>query len=170
MAKKRGCPSKHTPSSPTPKHTPPVSVNYAISIDFSLLNDRILNLEGLDDLDSKQASNLMKNLDVIKDKLKGKNPASPVDEVVQETQLDQGSNGEVSNHDNNDIVQHAWNSDLEGFEMFRFSSKLKVVKRDLLQLNRDRFNCIDKKEVSLKCQLEDVQRKLQNDPGNADLQ
>ncbi|KAK7273526.1 hypothetical protein RIF29_14581 [Crotalaria pallida] len=77
IAKKRGRPSKQTPSSSTPKRAPSVNVTDAISLDFSLLNDHILNLEGLDDLDSKQANNLMKNLDAIKEKLKGKKPANP---------------------------------------------------------------------------------------------
>ncbi|KAK7256467.1 hypothetical protein RIF29_29917 [Crotalaria pallida] len=38
---------------------------------------------------------------------------------------------------------------VDGYEMFKFSTKLKKVKRVLLQLNRDRFNSIDKKEASL---------------------
>ncbi|KAK7258455.1 hypothetical protein RIF29_24033 [Crotalaria pallida] len=69
-----------------------------------------------------------------------------------------------------DIVQTAWNSEVDGYEMFKFSTKLKKVKRVLLQLNRDRFNSIDKKEAVLKCKLDEVQRNLQLDPGNINLQ
>ncbi|KAK7259712.1 hypothetical protein RIF29_25325 [Crotalaria pallida] len=66
--------------------------------------------------------------------------------------------------------QRAKGKAVDGYEMFKFSTKLKKVKRVLLQLNRDRFNSIDKKEAALKCQLDEAQRNLQLDPGNINLQ
>ncbi|KAK7280971.1 hypothetical protein RIF29_08579 [Crotalaria pallida] len=89
MAKKRGRPSKQTPSSSTPKQEPFVTASDAISINFSLLNDQILNLEGLDSLDSKQVNNMLKNLDAIKEKLHGKHPASPEVEVAKAKEIEE---------------------------------------------------------------------------------
>ncbi|KAK7268538.1 hypothetical protein RIF29_21238 [Crotalaria pallida] len=90
MAKKRGRPSKHSPStlsSSTPKHvsTPKQDAN---SIDFSLIHDRILNFDGLDGLNSNQANNILQNIDAIKEKVVKRMTVDPSDaEVVRENQL-----------------------------------------------------------------------------------
>ncbi|KAK7255331.1 hypothetical protein RIF29_28738 [Crotalaria pallida] len=89
MAKKRGRPSKQTPSSSTSiQERSTVAQRDHISLDFSLLDDQILNFKGLENLDSKQAKTLLSNVDALRDKIKGKSHASPEIEVVNETQME----------------------------------------------------------------------------------
>ncbi|KAK7256640.1 hypothetical protein RIF29_30094 [Crotalaria pallida] len=91
MPKKRGRPPK-SPSSSSKQTPPSMAKHDSVNLDFSLLQDRLLNLEGLDDLNSKQASDLMKNLDLIKEKLKGKQVMPDDVELVAETQLENQGN------------------------------------------------------------------------------
>ncbi|KAK7256455.1 hypothetical protein RIF29_29905 [Crotalaria pallida] len=183
--KKRGRPPKTLSSSSkqtlSPKHD-------FVPLDHSLVQDRLLNLDGLDNLTSKKTSDLLRNLDAIKEKLKGKQVISVEEEVVPETQLDQPKSVEdpktdiwrrgsfkyfnmwASDPDFKQIVQDAWEVDVDGYHMFRFSIKLKRVREALSQFNKNKFSNIDKKELALKDQLIEIQRKLQEDPGNSQIQ
>ncbi|KAK7281202.1 hypothetical protein RIF29_08976 [Crotalaria pallida] len=259
--KKRGRPLN--PSSAS-KQTPPSVIKLTSDpLDFSLINDSLLNLQGFDALTSKQASDLLKNLDAIKEKLKGKQTTSVDDETVPETQLVQEKKGAETNKndpprkasiwDNFDIsklrnaggklefhkplikegtaieeakakdieakyaaavecstpkhtsqsdpleneqlhseiwrrggfkyfnmwaadadfkqlVQEAWDVDIDGYHMYRFTRKLRRVREVLSQFNKEKFDSIDKKEIILRAQLDEVQKKLQDDPANAVIQ
>ncbi|KAK7267087.1 hypothetical protein RIF29_19751 [Crotalaria pallida] len=91
MPKKRGRPPK-SPSSSSKQTPPSLPKHDSVSLDLSLLQDRLLNLEDLDDLSSKQAFELMKSLDVIKEKLKGKQVMPDDVELVSETQFEKPGN------------------------------------------------------------------------------
>ncbi|KAK7250506.1 hypothetical protein RIF29_32985 [Crotalaria pallida] len=87
MPKKRDRPPK-SPSSSS-KQTPSLTTNHvSMPLDFTLIKDRLLNLEGLDDLSNKQATDLMKSLDAIKEKLKGKQVIPTEGELESETQVE----------------------------------------------------------------------------------
>ncbi|KAK7287160.1 hypothetical protein RIF29_00247 [Crotalaria pallida] len=78
MAKKRGKTSKQSPSSSSCKPVSPHHVKEAISLDLPFLDDN-LTLEALDTLTSEQANLLLTNLDVIRQRLKGKQPQQEVE-------------------------------------------------------------------------------------------
>ncbi|KAK7266980.1 hypothetical protein RIF29_19642 [Crotalaria pallida] len=106
MAKKRGRPSKQTPSSSTPSHARTnESHKVPISLDFSLLDDQILNFKGLESLDGKQAETLLANIEALREKIKSKEPNSPEHEVVKETQLVNESS--PSNNDGTRTISRA---------------------------------------------------------------
>ncbi|KAK7267612.1 hypothetical protein RIF29_20290 [Crotalaria pallida] len=88
MPKKRGRPPK-TPSYSSKQSPSPSTKHDSVPFDLTLFQHRLLNFEGFDDLSTKQASDLLKNLDVIKEKLKGKHGVDPDIDVVAETQMDQ---------------------------------------------------------------------------------
>ncbi|KAK7243827.1 hypothetical protein RIF29_38639 [Crotalaria pallida] len=114
----------------------------SVPLDLSLVQDCLLNFEGFDDLSVKQASDLLKSLDLFKEKLKGKQIETVDDDV----------------------------DDITGYHMYRFTSKLRKVRQALSKLNREKFCSIDKKELVLRDQLDDIQRKLHDDPTNSDFQ
>ncbi|KAK7255586.1 hypothetical protein RIF29_28999 [Crotalaria pallida] len=67
-------------------------------------------------------------------------------------------------------VQEAWDVDIDGYHMYRFTRKLRRVREVLSQFNKEKFDSIDKKEITLRAQLDEVQKKLQDDPANAVIQ
>ncbi|KAK7267888.1 hypothetical protein RIF29_20568 [Crotalaria pallida] len=90
MAKKRGRPSNQKPpsSSSTPKNrVSSINVNDSIPLDLNLLDDRSLSLESLDALDSKQTECLLGKLDVIRQRIKGKQIVNHDEEIVNETKF-----------------------------------------------------------------------------------
>ncbi|KAK7256565.1 hypothetical protein RIF29_30019 [Crotalaria pallida] len=192
MPKKRGRPPK--PPSSSSKQTPFSKPNHdSEPLDVSLVQERLLNLEGLDDLSSKQVAVLMKTLDEIKEKLKGKQVVTDDVEVVYETPFDQQEKGDEPEKTDPPKRASIWDSfditklrnaggKLEyheplikegtaiGYHMYRFNRKLKQVRDALIQLNKDKFSNIDKKELAIKGQLDDAQRRLHADPNNSVFQ
>ncbi|KAK7273657.1 hypothetical protein RIF29_14715 [Crotalaria pallida] len=103
MAKKRGRPSKQTPSSFSRKPDTPHHVKEAISLYLPFLDDN-LTLESLDNLTSEQANLLLTNLDVIRQRLKGKQAQHELESCESD------SNHNTVNDENKDLTSE--NKDL----------------------------------------------------------
>ncbi|KAK7274356.1 hypothetical protein RIF29_15441 [Crotalaria pallida] len=82
MGKKKGRPPRSPPASKTSddRTLDPL-------LDFSSLGKE--DLDKLDNLSSKQAADLLRNLEVIKTRLKGKDPVEPETSQIPETQLNE---------------------------------------------------------------------------------
>ncbi|XP_074288801.1 uncharacterized protein LOC141613958 [Silene latifolia] len=68
------------------------------------------------------------------------------------------------------IVRKVWDTRIDGVKMFQIVKKLKALKRPLKELNGDRFSNIETSAEVAKLHMFEVQRKLQSDPINLQLQ
>ncbi|KAK7243998.1 hypothetical protein RIF29_38813 [Crotalaria pallida] len=62
------------------------------------------------------------------------------------------------------VVKEIWQTDINGFAMFRVNSKLNLLKEPLKHLNRRDFDGIDLKEKKLRQDLIEVQNRLRVNP------
>lgn len=67
------------------------------------------------------------------------------------------------------IVSSIWQSHVSGFAMLILWSKLKLLARVLLHVNKEEFSDISNRVVNCKTLLDDLQTNLQLDPFNQEL-
>ncbi|KAK7273859.1 hypothetical protein RIF29_14923 [Crotalaria pallida] len=67
------------------------------------------------------------------------------------------------------IVKEVWDSEVAGYKMYQVMQKLKLLRKGLSQLNKDKFRCIDKQELVLREQLDQDQANLSVDPVCIDM-
>ncbi|KAK7267604.1 hypothetical protein RIF29_20282 [Crotalaria pallida] len=154
--KKRGRPSKNaTPSSSKQPTTTPRETPDPLTFDLSQLDDE--DLIEIDNLTPKQIEAWLKNLDLLRDRIKNKS----VDAAGTDVSNDKGNNG--GNSSGNPTV-------IEQPKPKNVCRKLFMLRKPLCKLNKDHFADIDKKEVTLRDELDDVQLKLVENPDDLNLQ
>ncbi|XP_020243133.1 uncharacterized protein LOC109821354 [Asparagus officinalis] len=67
------------------------------------------------------------------------------------------------------IVSKTWQSSVEGYKMYSVSTKLKLLKSNLKELNKKHFYNISEQVQRARVALEEVQRNLHADPFNSSL-
>ncbi|CAI9108452.1 OLC1v1008041C1 [Oldenlandia corymbosa var. corymbosa] len=68
------------------------------------------------------------------------------------------------------LVQGVWNQEIEGSKQFQMIQKQKLLKPLLKDLNKTRFANIDQQALAAKIHMEDLQKALQIQPQNVELQ
>ncbi|KAK7259607.1 hypothetical protein RIF29_25217 [Crotalaria pallida] len=137
MGKKKGRP----PRSPT--------FSSKASDDFSSLDQE--DFDKLDNLTNKQAADLLRNLELIKTRLKGKNPIEPETSQIPETQIDE-TDGD------------------RGTAAQKVMKKLDMLRQPFRALNKAKFANIDQREIELRKEVDSIQQSLDQNPHDLSLQ
>lgn len=69
-----------------------------------------------------------------------------------------------------DIVKEAWNSNIEGFSLYKVIQKIKITRRKLIQWNKDHVGSVEEVYKVKSQSTSDLLRKLDDDPTNLVLQ
>ncbi|KAK7281821.1 hypothetical protein RIF29_10121 [Crotalaria pallida] len=69
-----------------------------------------------------------------------------------------------------DVVQNVWQNNCGGYAMYRVTTKLKMLKQDMKEINKKEFSDIDLRERQLRAELDDVQTRLRNSPHDVNIQ
>ncbi|KAK7267216.1 hypothetical protein RIF29_19881 [Crotalaria pallida] len=130
------------------------------SIDFSVLEDE--DLAWIDNLSSKEADSLIRTLDAIKSRLKGKG----VDENTRKESDAGGDLGQEAPSDARNWTQVTTRRRAQQ----RMVANQRGEAFDLRKLNKEHFARIDKREEELRLRLDFIQSDLTNNPTNIRLQ
>ncbi|KAK7281672.1 hypothetical protein RIF29_09864 [Crotalaria pallida] len=159
MAKKKGRP----PKSPSPHNSSPLP-SIPKNLDFEQLDDD--DFEDIDNLSPKKAASILKKLDMLRSKIKGKAVVQS-DETERDVQPESGGKEEEAS--NKRIVNQNWSGRREGCAMFRIMRNLEHLKGGLKDLNQRKLKSIDVKEIQARDRLDYIQNLLQSDPMNNHL-
>ncbi|XP_074304928.1 uncharacterized protein LOC141639779 [Silene latifolia] len=68
-----------------------------------------------------------------------------------------------------EIVNQHWNVSMYGTHMYKLVTRMKVMKKDLKDLNRDNFHDVEKNAHIMQMTLQNIQKELQASPHDAEL-